>query len=63
MRLRDHEDLERRASVSLLMMYNSQLASPRLRADERRRLESRRQRVIAILGRRGDLPQHFRPVG
>ena len=57
MRLCEHEDLERRASMPLLMMYNSQLASPRLRENERKRLESRRQRVIAILGQRGDLPE------
>ena len=49
------ESLERRASVSLLQMYNSQL-NGRMRESQRRRLERNRQIVIAALKRRGDLP-------
>ena len=50
------ENIERRASIALLQMYNSQLTGGRMPESQRRRVERNRQIVIAILRRRGDLP-------
>lgn len=50
------ESIERRASIALLQMYNSQLNGNRMRESQRRRVERNRQIVIAVLKQRGDLP-------